>query len=214
MNEYKTCKKCLTSLELTNFTYCATNKDRLRNECRECRSEYNRQRRLQKPEYERNRYLANQENFKKAARRRYWQDPESAKAKVRERRKSDPDRQRALDRKYYLKARPRKIAMAVARNRRYPEISTQNHNKRKALKLQNGVFVMREKELRKLRKMPCYHCGTQKDITLDHRIPLIRGGRHSIGNLMALCKYCNSSKKDKTYMEFRMMLRRRNALAA
>ena len=40
----------------------------------------------------------------------------------------------------------------------------------------------------------CLKCGSKKDITKDHVIPLIDGGRHHVSNLQPLCRSCNSSK--------------------
>lgn len=44
--------------------------------------------------------------------------------------------------------------------------------------------------------MGCY-------ITLDHIIPLRKGGDHSDGNLVACCHWCNWSKGDRTPEEWR-----------
>lgn len=69
--------------------------------------------------------------------------------------------------------------------------------------------IRREKEkARKLRKSRwwlqkiaagvCYYCGIvyeQKDLTMDHIIPLARGGRSTKDNLVPCCKDCNSRKK-------------------
>lgn len=50
----------------------------------------------------------------------------------------------------------------------------------------------------------CLACGKDARLTVDHLIPLSRGGRHAIGNLAGLCGGCNSSKRDLTWMEFRL----------
>ncbi|MDY0189258.1 MAG: HNH endonuclease [Desulfuromonas sp.] len=45
----------------------------------------------------------------------------------------------------------------------------------------------------------CYYCGgsfAPKELTLDHVVPLIRGGRTSKGNCVPACKLCNSKKQD------------------
>jgi 5-methylcytosine-specific restriction endonuclease McrA len=42
----------------------------------------------------------------------------------------------------------------------------------------------------------CAYCGDKPDSTLemDHVIPLTKGGRHAIGNVLPACRACNVSK--------------------
>ncbi|KPK35676.1 MAG: HNH endonuclease [Nitrospira bacterium SG8_35_1] len=50
----------------------------------------------------------------------------------------------------------------------------------------------------KLASGACYYCGRifkPKDLTMDHIIPLARGGRSTRDNLVACCKDCNNKKK-------------------
>ena len=45
----------------------------------------------------------------------------------------------------------------------------------------------------------CYYCGAEvapKELTLDHLVPLVRGGRTTRGNCVPACKECNNRKKD------------------
>jgi len=42
----------------------------------------------------------------------------------------------------------------------------------------------------------CAYCNSAGAMTVDHVIPLIRGGRHAIGNVLPACRSCNSSKRD------------------
>lgn len=74
---------------------------------------------------------------------------------------------------------------------------------RRTRKRQNGVFLILPHELNRLYSLPCQICGTRKNITIDHVIPIGRGGRHSIGNLQSMCKSCNSSKSNKLMVEWR-----------
>jgi 5-methylcytosine-specific restriction enzyme A len=51
---------------------------------------------------------------------------------------------------------------------------------------------------RQLDKGICHYCGRPvptKEMTLDHIVPLIRGGRSVRGNVVAACKTCNNRKK-------------------
>lgn len=43
----------------------------------------------------------------------------------------------------------------------------------------------------------CRACGVRRFLTIDHVVPLSRGGTNDIDNLQTLCKPCNSSKKDR-----------------
>ncbi|WP_203620386.1 HNH endonuclease [Streptomyces sp. SID8499] len=47
--------------------------------------------------------------------------------------------------------------------------------------------------------------------TVDHVIPLSRGGQHAEGNLVPACKSCNSSKGDKLLIEW-LLVKRANAM--
>lgn len=40
----------------------------------------------------------------------------------------------------------------------------------------------------------CQHCGTTEDLTIDHIIPIFKGGTNDPANLQTLCRSCNSKK--------------------
>lgn len=51
----------------------------------------------------------------------------------------------------------------------------------------------------------CHYCGTKvpaDEITMDHAVPVIRGGKSTRGNLVPACKPCNSEKKHRLDLEF------------
>jgi len=65
----------------------------------------------------------------------------------------------------------------------------------------------------------CGYCGTplspvRREWHLDHAIPLKRGGRHAIGNLVPACKSCNHQKSTRLPIEWRRVLLRRSSAAA
>jgi 5-methylcytosine-specific restriction protein A len=44
----------------------------------------------------------------------------------------------------------------------------------------------------------CYYCKKKvapKELTLDHIVPVIRGGKTTKANIVPVCKECNSKKK-------------------
>lgn len=69
--------------------------------------------------------------------------------------------------------------------------------------------IRREKEkARELRKTRwwknmvargvCHYCGATflpEELTMDHLVPIVRGGKSTRGNVVPACKECNSKKK-------------------
>lgn len=58
-------------------------------------------------------------------------------------------------------------------------------------------------------RFTCAYCGDCGFLTMDHIVPIARGGRHSIGNVLPACGRCNSSKRDRLLFEWRVRLRAR-----
>ena len=81
---------------------------------------------------------------------------------------------------------------------------------RRARQLGGGNFVILDKELKRIKEQPCFYCGSLENPTLDHIISLARGGRHSVGNLIASCAKCNSTKGARTITEFQKYRRKIN----
>lgn len=48
----------------------------------------------------------------------------------------------------------------------------------------------------------CYYCGVGGELTVDHALPLSRGGTNFIDNLLPACFSCNSKKGAKTAIEY------------
>ncbi len=56
----------------------------------------------------------------------------------------------------------------------------------------------------------CHYCGRQvgsRALTMDHIVPLIRGGRSRRGNVVPACKDCNNKKKSLLPVEWEEYLR-------
>lgn len=76
-------------------------------------------------------------------------------------------------------------------------------HRRRARMANNGVFTVSKKEIAKLMSSPCIYCGAIKDITIEHLIPIHRGGTHGVGNLSSACRSCNLSKGSKFITEWK-----------
>jgi 5-methylcytosine-specific restriction endonuclease McrA len=59
--------------------------------------------------------------------------------------------------------------------------------------------------IRKCDKGLCHYCNQPippKDLTMDHLVPVIRGGKSTKGNLVTSCKDCNTKKKQMMPIEW------------
>jgi 5-methylcytosine-specific restriction endonuclease McrA len=136
---------------------------------------------------------------------------ECSKARAKDRYKKEGDKlrrqmadQRAKDYEY-------RLSIERASRHRRKEAQRPLKNARQSVRnrvLQGSKFALDAKQVAKIYASSCFSCGTNKNISLDHVIPIARGGNHSIGNLMPLCQPCNSSKGKKLLVEWRLDLQK------
>jgi 5-methylcytosine-specific restriction endonuclease McrA len=61
---------------------------------------------------------------------------------------------------------------------------------------------------RRIQRGVCAYCGKQvpsRELSMDHVVPIARGGRSTRGNVVAACKECNNRKKLMTPAEQLLM---------
>lgn len=78
------------------------------------------------------------------------------------------------------------------------EFKTRERNKAKELKKSRWWQNL-------IQKTACYYCQTaisRTEVTMDHIVPISRGGRSTAGNLVPACKTCNEQKRSLTPMEW------------
>jgi len=182
MSKYKTCLDCKQTLSLDAFYKRADSKDGKDMRCTACRK------------------ATTQADYKKHAEKR--------KATAKQNRKDNPTY--IID--YRLKNREKRLAYnrdwyqqnkehAADYQYGYRFVNREQARNlvaiRRSRRRDNGIYVILPKELKRLYLSACFYCGSRNSIQMDHVIPIARGGRHSIGNLVPACSSCNQSKKDK-----------------
>jgi len=205
------CKNCEV---LSYKAYRAANRDKVRSTKRA----WNSKNKDKKAVWDANYYAANKDRI-----RQNWvawyalnRDDQLTKGKIW--RLENRERKSATDKKWqqankdkvnangklWRTRHPEKAAQ-VAKNYRTanPEAGRLKSSRRRAKKLSNGVFLIKQADAQKLLSSPCFYCGAKSE-HLDHVIPIARGGRHSLGNLVQSCQACNLSKNAKTIMEWRV----------
>lgn len=175
------CKMCGEGKPITEYHADRGGTDGYRAQCKPCR----------------NKYMSGYYEANRDARMAYEQD----------RRTNRAEHMRALDIARYERSRDKRIALATK----------QAHIRRARLRdavVEAGITV---KSLRAIHGDKCCYCGTEMDFTakkrsegisparatLEHIVPLSRGGMHTFDNTALACHRCNVSKNRKTLAEWK-----------
>ncbi len=81
-----------------------------------------------------------------------------------------------------------------------------NRERRKARELRQSQWWKR-----KCARGTCHYCGSRvpaRELTMDHIVPIARGGKTTKGNVAPACKTCNNKKKQMLPMEWEDYLER------
>lgn len=129
-------------------------------------------------------YEANKEIALALANARYLEIREMLLPRLREQRHNDPERRTAWLKaaRKWAKANPEKQA-AYNAVRRVRELDAM------------GTFTAADwREILVKHDYRCRYCRSDGPLTIDHIIPLARGGRHDKSNIVPACLRCNTSK--------------------
>lgn len=77
--------------------------------------------------------------------------------------------------------------------------------RRKAREMRGSQWWKRQRA-----KGRCYYCGRStpaQALTMDHIVPIARGGKSTKGNVVPACKRCNNMKKQMLPVEWEAYLR-------
>lgn len=228
IESYKACSVCRIDKPRTDFSPDRRNKDGLQSRCKGCGNAANkasREANLQEANrksreyYQRNReriLAANNRSrakcaeqvkaCKKAWYERVKHDPKF-QAKLKARQEANKEAKREYDREYLKKNREKASRQAAEWRKRNPEkraaIIRNNRDRRRAQSL-GGVSTSALAAWTAQQKKACYWCGCKcaKGFHIDHYVPLSRGGKHELSNLVIACGPCNLRKNAKDPLVF------------
>jgi 5-methylcytosine-specific restriction endonuclease McrA len=155
-------------------------------------------------------YAEHREEKLQTARARYAANPE--RARMNASRWYEANRAKTAERSHaWALANPERVFQAQRKyGKTHPEVSRINAEKRRAAKYANTPIEDMLTSTEWLAILAeanghCHYCDREAKLTLDHVIPLSKGGKHSKDNVVSACVHCNSSKGNKTLEEWRLI---------
>ena len=89
-------------------------------------------------------------------------------------------------------------------NMRRRGVDRQGETQRRRAKIKGAEGSISEVEwfdIKRQHDFRCAYCGKRKKLTMDHVVPLARGGRHDKTNIVPACVNCNSQKHTADWSE-------------
>jgi 5-methylcytosine-specific restriction endonuclease McrA len=196
----KICTKCKEEKELTEFSKSNKLKDGLSHWCKPCFAAYHNKWQLE-------------HGIEKAAKMKRWrlehpledavrknkyrsEHLAEIKARVNKRRLNYLTEYLARDNNYYKNSKDKVIVRIKKWRLEHPEKLLEYGRNRRALRLKAGGIITSDEWLSLCNSLGnrCLCCGGIDKLTMDHVVPLIKGGTHTIDNVQPLCKSCNCIK--------------------
>jgi len=150
----------------------------------------------------------NKEYYKDKSNKYYKENKKDISEKIKVYRANNIEKIREREKGYREKYKDKIIAYRKTEKCRLQKVNCSH--KRRTLKKQGDVTTQQLITLQET-QTHCYWCGTPlkgKKSHIDHYIPLSKGGKHTISNLVMSCASCNLSKGAKMPEEFAMQVGR------
>lgn len=190
----KKCNKCGQEKDLESGFY--KKRGKYVSPCKQCQKEY----------------ASTRKEFKKITDAKYYN---KSKHKIRERQKRWKENNRDRVKEYaknYARTRVQKftedqIALNRSRQKEYKKnnpsiIKLQKYRRRALDRTAAGSFTHDQLANRiEMWGGLCYLCGSSYN-SIDHVIPLSKGGTNFPANLRPICRKCNSRKRDKDWRQY------------
>jgi len=190
----KICTTCKINKDISEFYKRKDSNQTHRSQCKKCISD--------KTKIYANSHL---EQKNKQSKRYYLENKESIDIRTKAWNKNNPDKIAEYC-KTYAKNHPNRVkekARKYFKTEKGKLSSRNNWSKRRSLKRNqnDNTIDIKYLELLKIKQNnKCFYCECELDfkgdrlVHLDHYMPLSKGGKHSVGNVVFACRDCNLSK--------------------
>jgi 5-methylcytosine-specific restriction endonuclease McrA len=154
--------------------------------------------------YSQKRWSEKRETILEEARSRRAQNPEKFRNATRKWRKANPGKSCEASRRWRKQNADKSREMLKAWHEKNPDARKRYEGARRARKkgceasLTNAEWLSRLSEFQDR----CAYCGSLEKLTIDHIVPLSRGGAHTSTNVAPACLSCNTSKHTKLLAEW------------
>ncbi len=220
----KICTQCKNGKDESFFAKNKTSNDGYNNWCKDCFKNWRRANRLKILKYGNEYRKENREKLLKLNSDRYYNNRELILKQQKEKRNQNIENFNAERRKKYNPAKQREVYKKIKekiktwqnKNRHKMYASTAKYRKSLKYVLVNKSHCQNRRALKKkfkgkitkqhlegqyvIQEGKCYYCSNpilKEKMTVDHYIPLSKGGLHDDSNIVLACNFCNCSKKDK-----------------
>lgn len=184
----KTCTKCNIKKSIEDFHKAPKGKYGRRARCKFCLHKY---------------YNTNKEKILVKAHNRYIEKKEDILKYHAEYRIKNKEHLVEYKKKYHEENKDiinkRATLWRVENRERYNLNMNAAAHRRRAHIHKNGNNTLTAKEITQLFKeiISCVYCGIENNLTLDHIIPISKGGQNCLSNVTVACSSCNSKKSNR-----------------
>ena len=173
----KRCPLCQESKSILLFNKNKSKKDGLQGYCKECTKIKYFQYKEKDPEafYLRSKTWRENNKEHKALMDKKWAENNREKSQEIKRRwkKNHKEQNDLINKIYWQNHKERKNLLYKKWRENNPEKHRLKEHRRRARKANNGIFLVSDKEIKKMLQKPCYYCGKESQ-HIDHIIPISR----------------------------------------
>ncbi len=211
----KRCSKCDEEKSFSEFSIDRAQSSGYRPSCKQCqrayqranaekisaqRKDYRENNRDRVSESKRTYNAKNRDRLLAKSRERHAANRDADNAKMRARRSANPELVRAEKAAEYERNKGHYKQRSREWHERNPGASAEYDRRRRARMRGTQVVPLSSQQIQQRFSVfddRCVYCGTEGELTVDHIIPLSRGGRHILSNIKPACRSCNSKKRNR-----------------